>query len=762
MSAHRVIRMSTKIRRLNYDDRVSTFWTWFKVGFLAPPWAIPMIPYFGMLMAQTPDVCYQIGYVALLLACGVHFADDILKKSIKVDEELIRFGLKKYRLSQLQSVGLRYKKDSISPDSAIFHFKDSVKLKLYLSRLKWNEFEDLLRYVENKVPHCKIDPVLLTLMKCKKNAGKSLSELGDSVSLAYNSRKSIKELAASFMDTAEQWSKSGPIIGSLVCIPLWGGSLAGLYLTGKLSAGWHMETLSVNQISMKLLVNLYEQLGKVLEYTGKSFVDTVGNNISIVLMILMLLPAIWWLLKLAVKPNLVVLNSDSLTMRFRLWSINIPTLKVPLSEITAARLFIPQDNSAPDKWELRLERHQKRSVNLMLSSLTSEDRQQLLRALQKWAPHAVIDTELTEALLPKQERSYTELWLQSLSQSPERRSLEPLSPGQELQDGRFQIIRTLGVGGQGTAYLCKDTALMMDRLNQYVVLKETIFPVFVDQSVRQQALERFEQEARLLSKFDSDNIVRLSDYFLEDHRGYLVLEHVDGTNLRQLVSDKGALSADQVRNLARQMCDILTVLHEEGIVHRDFTPDNLILSKDGQLKLIDFNVAHQTESGFSGTIVGKHAFLPPEQFRGKAEFASDIYAMGATIYFLLTGQDPEPITQSDPRKVDPTHDVVLSEVVRQATFLDSKKRFATIDDIRVALEMHPALMSEDDHIGSEAGEPSTTGGASGQETLHQEAGAFISVPSALLEEALVPGGLSRSAPEERVVEPNVVREQEVV
>ncbi len=95
-------------------------------------------------------------------------------------------------------------------------------------------------------------------------------------------------------------------------------------------------------------------------------------------------------------------------------------------------------------------------------------------------------------------------------------------------------------------------------------------------------------------------------------------------------------------------CGLLDLLHANSIVHRDFTPDNLILNSKGQLKLIDFNVAQQIQEGSTGTIVGKHAYVPPEQFRGKATSQSDLYAFGATMFYLLTGKDPEPISQSIP------------------------------------------------------------------------------------------------------------------
>ncbi len=123
-----------------------------------------------------------------------------------------------------------------------------------------------------------------------------------------------------------------------------------------------------------------------------------------------------------------------------------------------------------------------------------------------------------------------------------------------------------------------------------------------------------------MTRLDHPQVVKLEDFFVEDHRAYLVLEHIDGENLREIVLRDGPMSEERIKKLGEQMCSILTYLHKLSppLVHRDFTPDNLILHKDGTLKLIDFNDAQQVEYATTGTVVGKQAYLPPEQFRGQA------------------------------------------------------------------------------------------------------------------------------------------------
>jgi tRNA A-37 threonylcarbamoyl transferase component Bud32 len=324
------------------------------------------------------------------------------------------------------------------------------------------------------------------------------------------------------------------------------------------------------------------------------------------------------------------------------------------------------------------------------SIFSVEARERLLNAIQKHAPDVPRAPEVMQILEPPADHSYTELWLQALSAPPKRERLQPLWEGSSLRGGRYKVVSELGSGGQGQAYLCADTFNSTE-----VVLKEFILPVYVDTKVRRSALEQFENEAKILRQLDHPQIVKLIDFFIEDHRGYLVLEHIQGSSLRQIVDTDGPLLEEEVRSLALQMCEILSYLHglAEPVVHRDFTPENLILRSDGTLKLIDFNVAKQmVESTVSGTVVGKHAYLPPEQFRGMPECRSDIYAMGATLHFLLTGMEPEPISVSHPKKIITAVSDELDKIISRATALDAEKRYACAEEIKQELSVNIGAM----------------------------------------------------------------------
>lgn len=329
----------------------------------------------------------------------------------------------------------------------------------------------------------------------------------------------------------------------------------------------------------------------------------------------------------------------------------------------------------------------KELLNAKLRFIPSvDDKANFLEALEKWCRRSTArGADVIELLSPPADHSYTELWLQALSAPPKRERLKPLLPEAVLHDDSYQIICDIGAGGQGFAYLATDM-----KTHEKVVLKEYLLPIFVDMDSRRQAISHFEMEARTLQSLQSDQIVKLLDFFIEDHRAYLVLEHIDGESLKQLVERIGPLKTHNVLQLASQMCEILHYLHglTPPLVHRDFTPDNLILRPDGKLKLIDFNVAQKldNESTFTGTIVGKQSYLPPEQFRGTACPASDIYALGCCLFYLLVGHDPEPITVSHPRKERDSVPPELDQITAKATELEVEDRFTTIDDVATRIK----------------------------------------------------------------------------
>lgn len=388
------------------------------------------------------------------------------------------------------------------------------------------------------------------------------------------------------------------------------------------------------------------------------------------------------------KPTHLRLTKDGMQLLYKHKIMRTPifwrqTNNLPWSDITSLRLKEKAGSTSTLDHEMAIQCGSEHPLKLRLGAIpTIEERDRVLTALQMYAPTVPREAKLVQALEAPPDHSYLEVWLQALSAPPKRERLQPLHEGAMLEDGSFKVVSQLGVGGQGTAYLA------LDRNGCKVVLKEFILPVYVDVTVLRQSLEKFEHEARMLQRLDHDQVVKLREVFVEDHRGYLVLEHIDGMSLRQKVEQSGAVSQEEAIGLAKQMCTILDYLHsmEPPVVHRDFTPDNLILRKDGTLKLVDFNVAQQKDVTATGTVVGKHAYLPPEQFRGHPTTQSDIYAMGASLYYILTAEDPEPISVAHPKRVVENLSQQLDDIIAKATTIDPAVRYATAAQAKADLD----------------------------------------------------------------------------
>jgi tRNA A-37 threonylcarbamoyl transferase component Bud32 len=299
------------------------------------------------------------------------------------------------------------------------------------------------------------------------------------------------------------------------------------------------------------------------------------------------------------------------------------------------------------------------------------------------------------------EPSYTELWLKYFSAPSERNNKGLLEPGMTLDSGRYRIIETVGGGGQGTAYLaaCENPCIaegtgvehfvsepkMSEQAPGFeIVLKEYVLPVHRGQATAEKTAEKLKGEAAILRRLDHPQIVKLLDGFIEDYRGYLVLEYVQGESLKTLVERLGPQPEAEVVRWALQLADILSYLHglTPSVVHRDITPDNIILQETGVVKVVDFNVAHQVDSSATATVVGKHAYIPPEQFRGKPTEQSDIYALGGTMFYLLTATEPEPISVSRPARHGAPVSEALDAIIAKATALDLGKRYIDISAFR--------------------------------------------------------------------------------
>ncbi len=255
----------------------------------------------------------------------------------------------------------------------------------------------------------------------------------------------------------------------------------------------------------------------------------------------------------------------------------------------------------------------------------------------------------------------------------------------------YQILKTLGKGGMGTTYLALDTTETKILAPRLLVLKE----MNADMAGIDKARELFEREASILSKLNHPGIPKYYDFFLENDRKYLAMELVHGQNLEHLILQTGPIAPQQAIDWGIQLCEILSYIHslKPPVVHRDVKPANLMVRNlDNRLLLLDFGAVKELENMQEATRIGAEGgYMAPEQNRGQPCPQSDIYAVGPTLIFWLTGEVPlkyyscvNDEFRFHTAKI-PTITPQLGQVIERASAPKLRDRFSTAGELARAL-----------------------------------------------------------------------------
>jgi serine/threonine protein kinase len=258
----------------------------------------------------------------------------------------------------------------------------------------------------------------------------------------------------------------------------------------------------------------------------------------------------------------------------------------------------------------------------------------------------------------------------------------PLEAGTVLQR-RYAIQRLLGGGGMGMVYLAYDQRLS----NRPCAIKEMV-DHFIDAAQRVEANEYFAREADTLAQLKHPAIPAISDRFDHQNRHYLVMEYVEGRNLEEEIAARGGpLPEGLVIDIARQLCDVLAYLHGlvPPIIYRDMKPSNVMLTEKGRVVLVDFGIARLFKAARKGTMIGTLGFAPPEQYQGVADPRSDLYSLGATLHYVVTGRDPEkfpPFSFPPVRTLRPDISTNLAGAIDHALAYEMDGRPASVQEFR--------------------------------------------------------------------------------
>ena len=296
------------------------------------------------------------------------------------------------------------------------------------------------------------------------------------------------------------------------------------------------------------------------------------------------------------------------------------------SRLAAPRIEEVRRNVTPERWQ------EVKNVLAAALDLAPADR------------HAYLDQACAETDL----RGEVESLIAAHEQAQSSFLSNPALPTKELPIGSllgpYEILARIGAGGMGDVYQARD-----NRLRRNVALK-VLPPAFVNDPAR---LARFQHEARMLASLNHPNIVTIHSFEEIDGVHFLTMELIEGRPLRQVIPQEG-LPVDQLLEFAAAISEALAAAHQKGIVHRDLKPANVMLTEQGRVKVLDFGLAKEIQTGRSsdstlasaeytetGIIVGTPAYMSPEQVEGRAiDYRTDIFSLGTLLYEMATGQKP--------------------------------------------------------------------------------------------------------------------------
>ena len=312
---------------------------------------------------------------------------------------------------------------------------------------------------------------------------------------------------------------------------------------------------------------------------------------------------------------------------------------------------------------------------------------------------------LHQRYLATQDLEYLEMVRTPDSQVPsfndiEKKFLENvarIAPGAEF--GNYEITEEIGRGGMGVVFKANDI-----EADRPVALKVLIGRE--QSSVRD--IERFKKEATVMAPLEHDNIVKIADVGREKGLDYIAMTYVDGESLKNLVNDEGPMTSTKALEIISQAAEAMSFIHSHGILHRDIKPDNLMLDDDGRAYLMDFGLAgwDKIEIMQGRGAIGTPMYQPPEQTDVGGPFGpispcSDVYGLGATLYFLVTGHHPfrgktvpeirekirhEPVIK--PREINPQVSPTAEKIILKCLEKKQEDRFASTKELAATINRY--------------------------------------------------------------------------
>ena len=245
-------------------------------------------------------------------------------------------------------------------------------------------------------------------------------------------------------------------------------------------------------------------------------------------------------------------------------------------------------------------------------------------------------------------------------------------------DGKYEVIRILGQGGMGTVYLCKN-----NRIDNLWAIKEIL--------VKKDDKINFLAEPNILKHLEHEGIPRIVDIFYEEDNLYMVEDYIEGETLKEHIEKNGPAAEEKLIDITLQLCSILEYLHSfnPSIIYRDLKPANIMVKANGKIVLIDFGIARTYKEGQEGdtVLLGSRGYIAPEQLVNiQSNEQTDIYSLGATMYFMITGKAPSLPTELLFKDNYPESlNTMLLEIIQKSVEIEPQNRYKNVQELKIAL-----------------------------------------------------------------------------
>jgi hypothetical protein len=315
---------SANVRNIPYGDLFAQLFLWQKAFLLVPIWAIPFIPVVGFLCRSLGVWAVQLGFGLIVVAGVNYFLEDLLKRRIRLDDEYLYFGFRTFRIDEIVTVDVKYKKRKLLPTALVLTTSSGQSLRLNLNGMNEQGIETLLKHLQSRNSNLKTAPVISTLVKCRRVLPKPVLDTQERLAIPYHSRQFVDESIDTFKLTAQKWMRMGPALACVVAAPGWMMFLSTIYVSLQAQSFTQVRALNLNAFLGKVVASGQQQFWTTIGEASKGAIESTANPFVTFTSCALIAIFLFYVQYLLLRPNVLFADSNGITMQLRIGQIVVP------------------------------------------------------------------------------------------------------------------------------------------------------------------------------------------------------------------------------------------------------------------------------------------------------------------------------------------------------------------------------------------------------------------------------------------------------